>query len=422
MSLIPSKGRDFLRKAQFPLAIAMGTLPVALLILHGFCPDLLARLWIFPCGYVLLSWVCLLLPGRFRLLPGIAGAAGFVVLGLHLLPEGHHFLALLLPLMYAILTLCTLPMAGWDRDMELHPTWLVIFALGHAVGQFLVNIGRKAGTFPVFESAATALLLCFIGCLALCLLSLNRSTMQSASMGRQRIPVGMRRRNIIFSMAILLLILLLSAAPQIIRAVEQAGDALLRVIWAVLSFLASLMSRSSSGGGGGGGGDMDLSELGGEVAEPSLFAVFMEKVAFVVAIIAVVALLVFAAVKLYQKLRILLRYIAQRLSHYAHSASEDFEDEITDTRDEGERERISLMDTLRRRMLLVDEKKLTPAQRVRHRYLRLMLKHPEWHAGRTARETLPPDAASLYERVRYSEEDVSAEEADAFAQQTKSLP
>lgn len=422
MMLSHWKEKDFLRKAQFPLAMALGTLPAALLLLHGFAPEALPHLWLFPCSYVLLMWVGLLLPGKFRLPLGIAGALGYVALGLYLPAFHQHFLGMLLPLLYVFLLLYSLPMGGWDRDTELHPTWLVIFAVGHAAGQFMVNAARSTGNFPVFDSASTALLLSFIGCAALCLLSMNRSTMQSASMGRQRVPVGMRRRNVLFSMAIFLLILLLSAAPQIIRAVEQAGDALLRVIWAVLSFLASLMSRSSSGGGSGGGGDMDMSELGGEAAEPSLFALIMEKVAFVVAVIAVVALLVFAAVKLYQKLRILLRHLAERLSHFARTASEDFEDEITDTRDEGERERTGLMNALRRRMTLVDEKKLTPAQRVRHRYLRLMLKHPEWHAGHTARENLPPEAASLYERVRYSEEEVSAEEADAFAQQTRTSP
>ena len=117
----------------------------------------------------------------------------------------------------------------------------------------------------------------------------------------------------------------------------------------------------------------------------------------------------------------LIRYLAERLSLFAQTSSEDFEDEITDTREEGEQERISVLDSLRRRLVRVDEKKLSPTQRVRYRYLRLMVKHPEWRASQTARESIPEDAAALYERARYSGDSVSPEEAERFAGRTRSL-
>ena len=37
--------KDFLRKCQFPLLLAAGTMPIPLLILNAFAPDCLPVLW-----------------------------------------------------------------------------------------------------------------------------------------------------------------------------------------------------------------------------------------------------------------------------------------------------------------------------------------------------------------------------------------
>lgn len=413
------KSKDFFRKSQFSLMFALGTLPLSVLILHGFAADRLAVLWMFPAAYVLLAWLCLLLPGKVRLLAALAGSTGLFALGFYILPASQQLLVLLLPLMYVLLLLYGLQVSSWRREDEMHAGWLAAFAVFHVIGQIMISANRRSGVCPIFASAAPALIGSFIACAALALLSLSRSTMLNASMGRQRVPVGMRRRNTIFSMLLLLLILFIAALPEVARALSIAGEYVLAAIRWLILLISRLTSSSSSGGSDA--ADPDMSNLGGEVSEPSLFALIMEKVVFVIAALAIVALAVFVTIKLVQKLKILVKYLAQRLSQFAQTASEDFEDEVTDTRDEGEKERISLLDSLRRRMIRVDEKQLTPSQRVRYRYLRLMMKHPEWHASQTARETIPTDAAKLYERVRYREDEISTDTADDFAQKLKSL-
>jgi len=165
---------------------------------------------------------------------------------------------------------------------------------------------------------------------------------------------------------------------------------------------------------------MDMSGLG-EGSGPSPLMQLLEKIAYAVTLVIAAVLLYWALRVLYKKLKILLKYLWGRLNEYAASASEDYEDEVTDTREDGERERVNLLDRLKKRMAFVDEKKLTPVQRIRYRYLRLMYKHEDWHPGHTARETLPEDAAKLYERARYSEHPVTEADAEKFASDIKNV-
>ena len=413
-----AKWKDFLRKCQFAPMLACGSLPVPILLVHCFAPDHLAVLQFFPLSYMLLAWLCLLTPGKLRVPAGLLGSAALIYMGLQLLPVAGNIPVMLIPLIYVFLLLFGLQISGWSRETEMSPSWVAIFGVCHVIGQIMVNTAQRTGDKPIYLTTAPHMLVAFIICAALCMLSLNRFTMQSASMGRQRVPVMMRRRNNFFSMGLLALILLISAVPEIIRLVTEAWLKLINGILWLMAFLSQFMPQSSSGGGGG--GSMDMSELGG-AGEPGKLAVILEKLMTVFAAVAVVALAILLIYKLGQKLKILLGYLFDRLAVFSQISSEDFEDEITDTRDEGEKERISLLDKMRRRLARVDEKSLTPNQRVRYRYLRLMMKHPEWHASQTARETIDPASAALYERARYSETDLSAQEADAFSEQIRGL-
>ena len=109
------------------------------------------------------------------------------------------------------------------------------------------------------------------------------------------------------------------------------------------------------------------------------------------------------------------------MRRYAAAATEDYDDEITDTREDGERGRNMPLQALRRRLALGDDRSLPPAERLRRRDARLRRKHADWQDSRTARETLPDDAARLYERARYSEHPVTGEDADQFARDTRSV-
>ena len=69
----------------------------------------------------------------------------------------------------------------------------------------------------------------------------------------------------------------------------------------------------------------------------------------------------------------------------------------------------------------MDERSLDPGKRIRYRYMRLLMKHKDWHAGKTARENLPDNAASLYERSRYSKHPITEEDAQQFITDVKSV-
>ena len=167
-------------------------------------------------------------------------------------------------------------------------------------------------------------------------------------------------------------------------------------------------------------GSMDMSGLAEASAEPNLLAVILEKAALVLAGVAAAELVALAARFLYRRLKKLAKYLLELMRRYAAASGEDYEDEITDTREEG-RERHLPLRALRRHLDLRDDRSLSPAQRIRRRYARLRMHHPDWQDSRTARETLSGDAARLYERARYSEHPVTDEEATEFTRSTRSV-
>ncbi|MGN0971576.1 MAG: hypothetical protein ACI4OY_06440, partial [Aristaeellaceae bacterium] len=305
-------------------------------------------------------------------------------------------------------------------EKEPPPFWYVAGLLLHLAAQLMVNIARRTGDNAVFIAAAPMLMVGFILFAALSMLSINRSSMDQAAMGRQKIPASMRRLNTLLTTGLLAAGLLISAIPAIKRWVEQAWDVLMVMLLRFLGWLAQLLPRSAPTGEGA-SEPMDMSGLGDAPAEPGLLAVILEKVAFVIAAIAAVILAVLAVRFLYRQLKKLARRLVDMMRRYAAASTEDYDDEITDTREEGERGRNLPLQSLRRRLALGDDKSLPPAERIRRRYARVRLKHADWQDSRTARETLPEDAACLYERARYSEHPVTPEDAEEFARRTRSV-
>ena len=142
----------------------------------------------------------------------------------------------------------------------------------------------------------------------------------------------------------------------------------------------------------------------------------MKAFAKVLAILFVIAalLLLFLLRQTLRLLIALIRKITSRLSMYMSTASQDYVDEITDTREEGGEASGSLLSRLRRSLSRVNEKNLTPAQRIRYRYRLLLRRHPDWPQSHTARENLPPESASLYEAARYSGQEITEQDAETF--------
>ena len=74
-----------------------------------------------------------------------------------------------------------------------------------------------------------------------------------------------------------------------------------------------------------------------------------------------------------------------------------------------------------RKQIREKKRAMTPAQRIRYRYQRLLYKHPNWDQGSTARENLPTVAAAVYEQARYSSHPVTQEDAALFVSKTKKV-
>lgn len=407
---------DFLRKCQHSLQMALGSVPVMILLVMNNAPELAGRMWLLPGAFVLLSWGCILLPGKRRLLGGIASAAAMVALGVMLLDVRTNLLLAALPVMYAALIFATLPIGGWERGHELNVAWHVTGICLYVLMQLLIN-GARLNASGLYNNVERLVLLCFLGYSVLVLLALNRASLESAAMSRRKVPVLMRRQNRVITMVLLALGVLIAAIPAIGSTLSRLWDLLMRGLAWLGALIAALMPQQQSSGGGDAGSPAGMFDLG-EVKEPSALARFMEKLVMVAALVVLVILLIVAARALYKKLRRLMKYLWERLGQYSAAAGEDYEDEITDTRDEADVERASLFGRLRR-MAPEDAKNMSPTEKVRYRYRRLRRKHPDWTQASTARETLPEDAAILYERARYSGETLTEEDAGRFRENTR---
>ena len=64
---------------------------------------------------------------------------------------------------------------------------------------------------------------------------------------------------------------------------------------------------------------------------------------------------------------------------------------------------------------------MSPTEKIRYRYLRLLAKHPQWAKGSTPREKLPAHLAVIYEKARYSDHPILETDAEQFASGTKSI-
>lgn len=409
---------DFLRKCQHPLLLAIGSIPLALLVVMNFAPTQLHHIWPLIVLYVLLSWLCLVLPGKKRIFCGVIGAAALIATSFALLDISAHYPLLLLPLMYAALLFVTLPMGGWPRGRELNVAWHVVGILFYVLLQLLVNGSRMAGA-DLYAPAVLPMTLGFLGYAALLLLALNRASLESAAMSRRTVPLLMRRQNLVLTFALMALALLIAAIPAIGSLLGTIWDGLIKALALLGTLLSALMPQNQQSGGTAPAPADSGSITYTEAAAPSALAVFMEKMFGIIALITVIVAACFAARALLRHLKRLMKYLWARLNHYTTLASEDYVDEITDTRDEPDVERQSLLHRLRR-MAPADEKGMSPTERVRYRYKRLKRKH-DWCASATARETLPEASAALYERARYDSQTLTEAEAAKFREDTKRI-
>ena len=397
-------------RCQLPLMIGCGFLPVPLIICHFWARANLLPWLVAPAAYLLLSFVCMLLPGKWRLAAAIPGLIAMVAAANYALVGETPGVRILLPALYAGLLLFTLPIAGWERGRELPQVIPAVAVCAHLLAQFLFFVNPTQ-----IKVIPPLLWISFVIFLLLFMLSLNRQSISNAMPDEHDVPISIRKRNRLLTWIMLGLVMVISLIPALGKAVNQVMIWIKQfVLWIVDLFLKLFATEESSGSGGGGAEDM-LMGLGG--GEASALAKWLEKIFVAIAVVLIALIVLWVVRFLWRKLRQLAIYLYGQLRHYASSASEDYIDEIEDTRSEGEGRVSFAQQILRRRNARRNLKDLPPREQIRVRYSMLRGKHPEWEQSHTARETLNETSARLYEKARYSSHEVTAQDSETFAEQ-----
>ena len=406
--------QELWRKFQLLLAIACGTYPAMMLLLNSLAPELLGWGWLFSAGYVLLAFVGIQVKGKLRLTAGIALCAVFVAAAFLLVPGASRFGALAGAALCCGLLMWSLKMGAWSSKEEIPIAWVVVGILCQLAGQLILRADRVAGGDGVAKYNAVFLLALFGFCL-MTMLSMNRKSLMAASGKRQSVPESMKRRNSLMTVLLFALAVLAALLPSAFAGLSDAvGRAISALVELIIRLIPDAPNESEFGletpaeilpGQGQG-------QEGGMVLNP-----IVEKIATFVGALLSIAFVIFLLWRIFTILRDKLRSMVSSLGKFASSVSEDYVDEITDTREDGTAEKLQRR---RRgpRLTAREERSLPPEERIRYRYRRILHRHPEWEAGATARETLPADMARVYEKARYSGESITEEEAAAFTNGT----
>lgn len=405
----------WLRRCHFPLLFLLGLSPVALLLLHVWDAALIRPASVLYLLMMIMAVGCSAYSGRRRLTAGMLCAAALLLVGGALLPVLKRPLLLLLPLAAGVLLLRALPFG--QRPVRENSPVFYFFGLGahiavHAIMKLMLE-DRVAGVDSL--NLLTAL---FAAYMLLLMLALNRISMDNATLGRHPATRMMRVVNVAMTAALLLFGLLLSFVPVLARLLHRGWMLLRGVIGRVGLFLLNLLPQDTGASFGAPTGMMNMPQQAQEQIQPGMFSIVLEYAAMV---LTVAALVIGTALLLRQIFRVLVRlvrYLAQRLKLYAAAATEDYIDEISDTREEGV-EREGRMFLRRRRRARAEG--ATPGERIRVRYARLLDRKPQWRDSSTARENLPSEAAALYERARYSAHEMTHGDETRFAEEIRSV-
>lgn len=407
---------SWLRRCLLPLMMLTSFLPLMLLWLCTAAPDSFGEVATLLAAYVLASAICVRLPGTFRLPGMLLGGGVLIALGCALLPVRAHPSLFLLPDALTVLLLVCVPLAVRPSLSEMPGAFPFLGIGTHFLAQFLYAY-FTAMDATIYAPIAPALTASLIGYVLLFLLTMNCISLDNATFLRHRLPPGMRMVNTVLTVGFMALSLAVALLPAVARALTALWQRLTAAVTRLFAFLLSLLPVPA-----------DMVEnmqtaaeeqlIAKEAAEQSSsLALIVEKIASVVVFLLLAACLLFILRMLAKQLLRFVRYVKYRMREYAKNASAEYDDEITDTREEG-MQRQTLHARLRMRRTLPRD--ATPAARIRFTYAQLLRRHPEWAGSATARETLRDDAATLYERARYSAHPITDEDAQRFVRHARS--
>lgn len=402
------------RRLLLPLMLLLSAFSPLMLFLGRSSPESIGRLLIFPAAYVALAALLTGVPGRKRMPLFAAGCALGFGAGLWLFPGSPSLL--IMPAAGAAVLFVSLSYAD-KSPSEASPFFYMTTLIAELGTVFLLHFSLEQGAardtlYPLVQAGFVLYLLCL-------LLAFSRISLNNATLSRYRLPGVISKVCTVLTLCFFALALMLSSLPAVISGVRFAFQLLRRGIEQFLVLLMKLFPVESPGGPQGAPMPMLPIASGIIEQEPTALALLLERAAEILTFIVLIVgtlLLVRLLIRLLVRLA---RLLLDRLRQYASAVTEDYEDEITDTRQEEADRSLNL---LRRRIQHTKQTYPdTPAGEIRRGYARLLRAHSEWTAGSTARENLPGSAAALYERARYSTHPVTGQDADAFHRQTRQL-
>lgn len=397
----------YIRRLHYPAMLMLTVFPPALL-LAGLSPDASAHAFALCALCALAVSACIALPGRFQLVAAALCSAALLALGMKL-----HA-----PLLLAACVLTLFAALRLSRG-TLHTTPPVFYLLGiisHLLTQAILRTSLAAReASPFLAGPLTALSLFY---LTLLLLTFNGISLDNASLGRHRLPASVRRINALLTLLFLASALLLACTPAIVSGVVSLWHALRSALVCLNDLLMRLLPVSQDMGAGGVLPPAGMIPGLAPIEEPSPLAIALERIASVLTAIVVIAGSALLLWRLWHLLRLVLRQLIRRLHSYVLIVSDDYVDEVSDTREADGEHTVNPRTRILRRTAPQEK---TPSGMIRARYAQLLKKHPQWAHSSTARENLPGDSAALYERARYSDHPIAKEDAERFAAGTRKI-
>lgn len=406
--------RELWRKLQLLLIIACGTCPAVLLLLDSLAPSLVPWGWLFSLAYLILAFLGIRVKGKVRMSAGIGLSALFLAGSFLLAPAEVRLGSLAASAVCSVLLIWSLKIGGWSNKEEIPVLWVAAGMVCHFIGQISLHVDRISEN-PELSLYSGVFLAALFGFCLLTMLSMNRKSLTDASGKRQSVPDTMRRRNTLMTIILFVAALLTALLPS---AFAGLGDLMVKAIRWLVDFITKLIPAAPNESEFQKDTPVLPSEIaamgddGGMQLDP-----LVEKIAAFVGALIAIALTCFLFYRIFLILKDKCGQLVVSLGKFAANVSEDYVDEVTDTREDGSAEKLQR----RRRpqkLTAREERGLPPSERIRYRYRRILSKHPEWAPGTTARETLPVEMARVYEKARYSGFGISEEEAAAFTDGT----
>ena len=408
-------GKEFFRKSQFVLLIALGCYPAAIMAALFIEPKLLDYSWIYPLVYGISGIGAMMFPGKPRLIWGIVGCLLLTVPCFLFLESSLCAFGLLIGVIFCGLLLCTMRMGAWEAGKELPAGWLAVLLVFLLFGCFLSFVEERVA------HTGLSLRICLFVFLFFAMRSLNRGSLFLAAGGKRSFSPAMVQKNTMMTVILFFAALALALLPSAWELLKLLFELLGRLFAWLKDLFAAMMPEET------------ISEATTiattEVATTGEgLGVLTEKIprrepsAAGQAMMTTVVLMILIPASifgLYNIVRLLIkgvRKLIDTVDAAVNAHTDDYEDEITDTRQDGESE---TRKDPKEKKPKIPESSMEPGERIRYRYRKLSKKHPEWQASNTARENLPATPAGLYERARYSTHPITPEEAEQFKSETK---